>query len=177
MDRNLINPMEFLTDEEKSKTQFKSLLKSPEEKIYIILSVIDEDFNSGVFDVCIGRTECYRKLSWLLETYPEYDVDKSIILVESRGINLKTNTEEYFMNNYNGAASVYSFCKQVEQYYENRDDIEFIEIDNYKTRTQEDIEIEEQSKSLNGKVGTTIAPASVNQEAYDIWNEVFKQNN
>lgn len=169
--KQLKDPMHFFSEEERETMEFRSILKSHEEKIYIILSVIDDDNNSGVFDVCLGRTACYKKIAWLLETYEDYDVDKSVILVETRATNIRANKEEYFMNNYSTAASVYSFCKQVESNYEDTD--YFIEIEDYR-RSSSDEGSERIPNTSGRSIGFDGVPKGVNKEAYDLYNEVMK---
>lgn len=118
--------------------------KGPEEKVYIILYIIDFDDTDmdremdsmyrNIFSVCIGRTECYNDIKNKLISGVNINVRKSKVMVETKQTNTKTGEEKYYMMPYSDCISVLAFCTNVRHLYP---DDEF-EIDDY-TSSDEDI--------------------------------------
>lgn len=101
---------------------FEAPIKSFEAKIYIVFVAIDtdDDLSDGNFKICNGRTECYRFIENLLESYGDaVDIHKSIIMTETRQTETETGDIKYYMIDIPECVSMYSFCKSVESYYGN----------------------------------------------------------
>lgn len=123
-----INPMEFDEGtkfaEEKPKAikvmDFDVKTKSVEEKRYIILLPMtsnDEMFD-GNYKICTGRTECYRTIEHLLESFgTDLDIDNSIVITETKQTETETGDRKYYLLDIEECVSVYAFCKNVEAFY------------------------------------------------------------
>lgn len=94
--------------------------KSFEDKKYIVL--INQESNDELFDgqykICNGRTECYRYIQTLIESFgDEIDAHNSKVITETKQVEADTGNSKYYMINLDDAISVYAFCKSVEGYY------------------------------------------------------------
>ena len=94
--------------------------KSFEDKKYIVL--INQESNDELFDgqykICNGRTECYRYIQTLIESFgDEIDAHNSKVITETKQVEADTGNSKYYMINLDDAISIYAFCKSVEGYY------------------------------------------------------------
>lgn len=99
---------------------FEAPVKSFEDKTYLVLIAndTDDDLSDGNFKICHGRTDCYRFIETLLESYGDsIDIHKSIVMTETRQTETETGDIKYYMINIPECVSMYSFCKSVESYY------------------------------------------------------------
>lgn len=107
--------------------------KSVEEKIYIILyKIIDESIEEeyrNIYSLCVGRTEVYNDIINKLTSGLDIDVNRSRIITETKQTESSTGNRKYYMLPYNECISVYAFCIQVKEFFDN---IEF-NIDDYVT--------------------------------------------
>lgn len=119
---------------------FEAPVKSFEDKIYIVFiaSGREDDLTDGDFKVCRGRTDCYRFIETLLESYgDEVDIHKSVVMTETRQTETDTKDIKYYMIDLPDCVSMYAFCKSVENYYGEYG----FDIESYnKGYSQEDIE-------------------------------------
>lgn len=146
----LIDPMVFDDDKKKSKLINPMIIdvptKSFEDKVYIALIVLEgtDTFFDGQYKVCMGRTECYRYLEKLFETYGS-DVNpyKSKIITETKQTETETMNTKYYLMPYGEIISVYAFCKSVEDYYGKT----AFDIDLYASEVEEDEDEEEEIES------------------------------
>lgn len=129
----LTKPMRFFDEDEvpskrklKKPMIFRDDTKDFEKKKYIILYILlDEDeYSCNRFKVCTGRTETYSFIREILEEFDSIDIMESLIITETKQIDINTNEEAYFMLNLDNAISIYRFCKHVEEYYNDGFDIE-----------------------------------------------------
>lgn len=124
-DKKLIDPIIFENNKKNTEEVINPIVfdvptKSFEDKIYLVLSV--EDSNDCMFDgqfkICNGRTECYRYIQSLIETFGEnYDVHESKVITETKQTETNTGNTKYYMIDLYDSVSVYAFCKSVEGYY------------------------------------------------------------
>lgn len=94
--------------------------KSPEEKIYVILYMlndIEDDVASRSFSVCVGRTMAYLDIRDKLQSGLSIDVHRSIILTETRQTETETGYSKYFMVPFKDSISVYAFCVANSMYF------------------------------------------------------------
>ena len=102
--------------------------KSFEEKIYIILYRLNEcedEAMSKIFEICVGRTETYNDIKNKFLSGMSIDVHRSKIITETKQTETSTGDEKYYMTDYEDCISLYSFCKKVEEYYNDQEfDIE-----------------------------------------------------
>lgn len=122
-----VDPMQFEKDSPyyqgkkgESPIVFDVPTKSFEDKKYIVL--IYQESNDELFDgqykVCNGRTECYRYIQTLIESFGEdINAHESKVITETKQTETDTGNGKYYMINYDDAISVYAFCKSVEEYY------------------------------------------------------------
>lgn len=99
---------------------FEAPVKSFEDKTYIVLVKLfnDDDLFDGNFKVCHGRTECYRHIEDVLESYADIvDIHNSLIITETRQTETETGDIKYYLINLPECVSMYAFCKSVESYY------------------------------------------------------------
>lgn len=122
-DRVLVDP--FIpnkpeTPRKESPMVFDVPTKSTEDKKYIIFIVegSSDGLYDGLFKICNSRTECYRHIKTLIETFGEdFNVYESKVITETKQIEAESGDSKYYMINYDDALTVYAFCKAVEMYY------------------------------------------------------------
>lgn len=151
--------------------------KSADEKIYLVLyERYDEDGNKlSEYLLCKGRDECYRSIDRLLHTY-SIDVNKSVVLVEVPGINLKGKAE-WFMKGISNALSIYEFCKVTERYFGDAafDIDEFVD-DNYNEKDEKEITMEVIKEAMNTPIAKTEADVfGGSQELADVYSQAMKE--
>lgn len=96
--------------------------KSPEEKIYIILYIlndVEDEIESKTFSICIGRTMAYLDIRNKLQSGLSIDVHRSLILTETRQTETETGYSRYFMVPFKDSISVYAFCVSSAVYFSN----------------------------------------------------------
>lgn len=150
--------------------------KSADEKIYLVLyERYDENgYKLSEFLLCKGRDDCYRSIDNLLHTY-SIDINKSVVLVEVPGINLKGKAE-WFMKGISNALTIYEFCKATERYFGDAAfDIEEF-VDGYEDKEEEkEITMEAMKEAMNTPTAKTEAEVfGGNQELADIYNQAMK---
>ena len=98
--------------------------KSFEEKIYIILYRLNEcedETMSKIFEICVGRTETYQDIKNKFLSGMSIDVHRSKIITETKQTETSSGDEKYYMTDYEDCISLYSFCKKVEEYYNDEE--------------------------------------------------------
>ena len=135
-----IDPMEFERESpyyQKPATEqamvFDEPTKSFENKTFIVFIVEEgnDDMFDGHYKVCNGRTETYRYIQSLVESFGnDIDVHNSKIITETKQIEAETGNGKHYMTNFNSCLSIYAFCKGVEGFYEGSILNEF-KIDDY----------------------------------------------
>lgn len=184
--KDLIDPMQFEREspyaekkEIKRPMVFDAPIKSVEDKKYIVLVIglIDGDLPfDGHYKICNGRTECYRYIESILESYGDaIDIVRSKIITETKQTETETGDTKYYLMPMDEIISIYSFCKSVEHYYEDR----AFDIDQYLTENPEDVIREEKeedkysmkplvedifSKMVNNMDGNFINPNNYKKE-------------
>lgn len=136
-EKELIEPMIF--DDDSSSSSFipnkrdkkeKELItpmeidirtKSFEEKTYIILYKLDNDDDvfDYVYSICSGRTSAYNDIMTKLQSLggETIDIHKSKVITETKQTESSSGNRKYYLIPYDEAATVYAFCKNVEEYY------------------------------------------------------------
>lgn len=135
-DRELIDPMIPIDQPKKALVNpmiFDARTKSPEEKIFIILYLTEEDEvddeHRHIYSVCYGRTEAYNNIKNKLISGLNIDIHRSIVITETKQTETSTGDKKYYMVPFDECLTVYSFCNQVSGFYS---DDEF-EIEDYDT--------------------------------------------
>lgn len=111
--KNLVSPITFAVR-----------TKSFEEKIYIILYRLNEcedETMSKIFEICVGRTETYQDIKNKFLSGMSIDVHRSKIITETKQTETSSGDEKYYMTDYEDCISLYSFCKKVEEYYNDEE--------------------------------------------------------
>ena len=125
--------------------------KSIEEKIYIVLYVLNSEYTEddldriyhNIYSVCIGRSETYEDIKLKLNSSIGVDVYKSIVITETLQTETSTSNTKYYLMPFNECISVYDFVKRVRPLMPKDDfDIDFfiedtIEVD-YRDAFKED---------------------------------------
>lgn len=85
--------------------------KNPEEKEYIILYYVQMDDDvSQCFSRVTGRIETFRNIAQMLLYYEEdVDINKSVVLVETKQTQTKTGNEIYFITHPNDSFTIKNF--------------------------------------------------------------------
>ena len=117
--------MEFFDEEEEKNKPNKAMVfaepsKSVEDKIFIVLiyGLYSEDLFDGNYKICNGRTEAYRFIETLVQSYgSDFDPHISKVITETLQTETESRDLNYFLTNYFSSLSVYAFCKAVENYY------------------------------------------------------------
>lgn len=126
-----IDPMSFDEPASKKGTNpmvFDTPTKSVEEKLYIVFVDMANDLFDGKFKICKGRTECFRYIETLCESFgTDFDPHTSKVITETKQTETKTENTKYYLINLEDSISVYSFCKSVEGFYGKND----FKIDDY----------------------------------------------
>lgn len=108
--------------------------KSIEEKIYIVLYVLNPDYTEeeldriyhNIYSVCIGRSETYEDIKLKLNSSIGVDVYKSIVITETLQTETSTSNTKYYLMPFNECISVYDFVKRVQPLMPRDDfDIDF----------------------------------------------------
>ena len=108
--------------------------KSIEEKIYIVLYVLNSDYTEedldriyhNIYSVCIGRSETYEDIKLKLNSSIGVDVYRSIVITETLQTETRTSNTKYYLMPFNECISVYEFVKRVQPLMPKDDfDIDF----------------------------------------------------
>ena len=108
--KELVRPMEF-----------DVRTKSVEEKLFIILYVLEEDnlekIYQNCYSICQGRTEAYSDIKSKLISGLNINVHKSKIITETKQTESETGDRKYYLIPLDECLSVYSFCISVSDFY------------------------------------------------------------
>lgn len=129
-----INPIEFDVN-----------TKSFEEKLYIILYKLNlnekndlelDEYFENIYSICHGRTEAYSNIkNHLLSLSGEYiDIHKSKIITETKQTETDSGNRKYYLIPYEESISIYTFCKNVEDFYNS----DSFDIEIYNTYNSDD---------------------------------------
>lgn len=168
----LINPIEFGNDgkgaiygklieaaiaEEKKKetpvessklispVAFNEKTKDFEEKVYLVLLYTESDSADPVkeFEICTGRTNCYRYLQDVIIDAAENGyiiyLKRSLVITETMVKNADSGESKYYMLPITASMNVYDFCKKMESIYKADDfdiDAYLAEFDNEEDRDE-----------------------------------------
>lgn len=100
---------------------FEAKEKSFEEKLYLILYVInndaEDDISSRSFSVCIGRTMAYSDIKEKLISGIDIDIHRSKVITETKQTETSTGGHKYYLMPYDECISVYAFITSVSTFY------------------------------------------------------------
>lgn len=165
-----IDPMSFEEPIPKKGTNpmiFDTPTKSVEEKLYIVLLQAEDDpMFDGQYKICHGRTECFRFIESLCESFGDsFDPFESKVITETKQTETKTENTKYYLINLEDSISIYAFCKSVEGFYGERG----FKIDDY-FRVSDPITEKEEDPDIAFK------EQGVHRVYRDMINEVSIQN-
>lgn len=117
--------------------------KSPEEKLFIILYVLNEDeedeLRNHCFSLCIGRTEAYNDIKNKLISGLDIDIHLSKIITETKQTETESGDRKYYLLPYEECISIYSFFISTSEYY-SEDDFDIEEYNNTSVPDQNELE-------------------------------------
>lgn len=190
--KRMIDPIIFDDQQEAKKTKnlvspvtFGVRTKTFEEKIYIILYRLNEcedETMSKIFEICVGRTETYNDIKNKFLSGMSIDVHRSKIITETKQTETSSGDEKYYMTDYEDCISLYSFCKKVEEYY---NDEEFNIEDFNDTDVPDENELEshpmyltkEQQEYRDMLMGSLRRDKFINDMRMEIRNGAFEDEN
>lgn len=146
-----IEPMIF-DDPSKQQQQNPGLIKGMdfdvrdkgfEEKLFIILYVIDDDdleeYQRHSYALCIGRTHTYADIKEKLLSGVNVDIHRSKIITETKQTETKTGDRKYYLLPYEECISIYSFCTSIEDFYSD-DEFNIEDYNNSEVPEKDEIE-------------------------------------
>ena len=148
-ERELIDPIIYEGDAPKDSKLINPIiydapLKSVEQKVYLILYVLNEDLEdeifNNIFSICIGRTDAYADIRAKLQSGLSVDVHKSKIITETRQTETDTDGKKYYLLPLEEAISVYKFCKLCETIY-TTDEFTAFDVEEYNISDEADTSI------------------------------------
>ena len=175
--------MEFFDEEEEKNKPNKAMLfaepsKSVEDKIFIVLiyGLYSEDLFDGNYKICNGRTEAYRFIETLVQSYgSDFDPHISKVITETLQTETESRDIKYFLTNYFSSLSVYAFCKAVENYYTD----DKFRIDDYFAAPDGNID-PNQTKNIENNIDRIMASVDdpiIAKEAIETYKEMMNNTN
>ena len=175
--------MEFFDEEEEKNKPNKAMLfaepsKSVEDKIFIVLiyGLYSEDLFDGNYKICNGRTEAYRFIETLVQSYgSDFDPHISKVITETLQTETESGDIKYFLTNYFSSLSVYAFCKAVENYYTD----DKFRIDDYFAAPDGNID-PNQTQNIENNIDRIMASVDdpiIAKEAIETYKEMMNNTN
>jgi|GEM_PF-5652733 len=166
-----ISPIIF-DEKNKKDTKLLAMMKSPEDKLYII-PFTDMETGINMYETVVGRISCFRAIERIVTTY-KVDPKDIKLLVEYIVVDRETKEYEYALMhpNSNKSKTAYEFCKDYENDYGSSD----FNIDDYTDdREGEQKYIPENERSLIDKNTIDVSCFEGSASMANMYSDIMKE--